>query len=146
MIRAAKSDTVTVRYTGRLSDGTVFDQSPAERPLKFIIGQQEVIAGFDEAVLGMYRGESKTVSIPCDKAYGRNKPELIETIERSLLGNEIEPKVGTQLEVTRQDGSTFYVMVDAVNESEVTLNGNHPLADKELLFDIELIEVVKQQG
>ena len=145
MIRAAKMDTVKVHYTGRLTDGTIFDQSPEDRPLQFIIGKHEVIVGFDEAVEGMYQGESKTVTIPCTKAYGISKSELLEDVDKSLLGDRVELTVGGQLEVTNHDGSVFYVMVKAINEDSVTLDANHPLADKELTFDIELLEVTKQQ-
>lgn len=145
MIRAAKNDTVKVHYTGRLADGTVFDQSPEDRPLHFILGRQEVIRGFDAAVEGMYQGESKTVTIPCEQAYGQSKPELIEELERSLISQEVELQVGGQLEVTAQDGSIFHVMVRALTDTLVTLDANHPLAGKELTFHIRLLEVNKPQ-
>jgi peptidylprolyl isomerase len=143
MIRAAKEDTVKVHYTGRLDDGTIFDQSPEDRPLLFIIGRQEVIAGFDDAVEGMYQGESKTVTIPCEQAYGKSNPELLEQIERSLINDAVELRIGGQLEVTRHDGSVFHVMVKALSDERVTLDANHPLADKDLTFDIKLLEVKK---
>ena len=143
MIRAARMDTVKVRYTGRLDDGTIFDQSPEERPLQFIIGRQEVIAGFDEAVEGMYQGESKSVTVPCDKAYGKSKPELLETVERSLLQGKVDLQVGAQLEITNHDDTTFCLMIRAVTADHVTLDANHPLADQDLTFDIELLEVKK---
>jgi len=145
MIRAAKMDTVKVHYTGRLQDGTIFDQSPEDRPLQFIIGREEVIAGFDEAVEGMYQGESKSVTIPCDKAYGKSKPELLEMVERSVLGEKVDLQVGGQLEVTNHDDTTFRLMVREITEESVTLDANHPLADKELVFEIELLEVKKPQ-
>ena len=145
MIRAAKMDTVKVHYTGRLQDGTIFDQSPEDRPLQFIIGREEVIAGFDEAVEGMYQGESKSVTIPCDKAYGKSKPELLETVERSIIGDKVDLQVGGQLEVTNHDDTTFRLMVREITEEYVTLDANHPLADKELVFEIELLEVKKTQ-
>ena len=85
MIKAEKLDTVTVNYKGTLTDGTLFDESPEEKPLKFIIGKYEVIPGFDEAVEGMFKGETKTFTIPCEKAYGEKKPELIETLKLSDL-------------------------------------------------------------
>ena len=143
MIRAAKEDTVKVHYTGRLDDGTIFDQSPEARPLLFIIGRQEVIAGFDDAVEGMYQGESKTVTIPCEQAYGKSNPELLEQIERSLISDEVNLQIGGQLEVTRHDGSVFHVMVKALTDDRVTLDANHPLADQDLTFDIKLLEVKK---
>ena len=145
MIRAAKKDTVKVQYTGRLQDGTIFDESPEDRPLQFIIGREEVIAGFDEAVEGMYQGESKSVTIPCEKAYGKSKPELLETVERSIIGDKVDLQVGGQLEVTNHDDTTFRLMVREITEEHVTLDANHPLADKELVFEIELLEVKKPQ-
>ena len=145
MIRAAKMDTVKVHYTGRLQDGTIFDESPEDRPLQFIIGREEVIAGFDEAVEGMYQGESKSVTIPCEKAYGKSKPELLETVERSIIGDKVDLQVGGQLEVTNHDDTTFRLMVREITEEYVTLDANHPLADKELVFEIELLEVKKTQ-
>ncbi len=143
MIRAARMDTVKVHYTGRLADGTVFDESPEDRPLQFIIGRKEVIAGFDEAIEGMYQGESKSVTVPCDKAYGNSKPELLEIVERSILPDKVDLQVGGQLEITNHDNTTFRLMVRELTESHVTLDANHPLADKDLTFDIELLEVKK---
>ncbi len=143
MIRAAKTDTVKVHYIGRLSDGTVFDKSPDDRPLHFILGRQEVIAGFDDAVEGMYQGETKTVIIPCEQAYGRSNPKLLEQVDRSVVGEDVELQVGGQLEVTNHDGSVFYVMVKEIIDNQVTLDANHPLADKELTFEIKLLEVEK---
>jgi peptidylprolyl isomerase len=146
MIRAAKQDTVKVHYIGRLNDNTIFDQSPEDRPLHFIIGRQEVIAGFEDAVEGMYQGESKTVTIPCEKAYGISKPELLEQIDRSILDNDVEIQVGGQLQITKHDGSVLYVMVREITEERVTLDANHPLADKDLTFEIKMLEVKKNQS
>ncbi len=145
MIRAAKMDTVKVHYTGRLEDGTVFDQSTEDRPLQFILGREEVIAGFDEAVEGMCQGESKKVTVPFDKAYGKSKPELVEKVERSALGDKLDLQVGAQLEVTNHDDTTFRLMVREVTEDHVTLDANHPLADKNLTFEIELLEIKKMR-
>jgi peptidylprolyl isomerase len=146
MIRAAEQDTVKVEYTGKLSDGTIFDASPEDRPLLFIIGRKEVIPGFEDAVEGMYQGESKTVTIPCEKAYGPSDPELFEKIDRSAIGDDVALQVGGQLEVTNQDGSVFYLMVKDFTEEEVTLDANHPLADQDLTFDIKLLEVKKTEN
>jgi peptidylprolyl isomerase len=143
MIRAAKKDTVKVHYVGRLLDGTVFDQSPEDRPLHFILGRQEVIAGFDDAVVGMYQGETKTVSISCEQAYGQSKPELLERIDRSLIGKNVQLHVGGQLEVTNHDGSVFYVMVRSFDDEQVVVDANHPLAGQDLEFEIKLLEVLK---
>ena len=143
MYYAAKGDTVKVHYTGKLSDGTLFDTSEDKAPLSFIIGKQEVIPGFEEAVVGMVAGEKKTVSIPADKAYGQSRENLVETVERSNLPADLDLKVGGQLEVTRHDGSIFHVNVTALEEGAVTLDANHPLADKELTFDIAMLEIKK---
>jgi len=145
MIRAAEQDTVKVEYVGRLSDGTIFDSSPEDRPLLFIIGRKEVIPGFEEAIEGMYQGESKTITIPCAKAYGPSDPELFERIDRSTIGREVELQIGGQLEITNHDGSVFYVMIKDFTDDLVTLDANHPLADKDLTFDIKLLEVNKAE-
>ncbi len=143
MIRADQLDAVTVNYTGTLKDGTVFDQSPEDRPLRFILGKGEVIPGFDAAVQGLFQGEEKTFVIPCEDAYGAHREELVETIDRSQLPSDVELKAGIQLEITRQDDSVLNVMVLKVTKDTVTLDSNHPLAGKPLTFKIQLLEVVK---
>lgn len=143
MIRAAQLDAVTVTYTGTLDDGTVFDQSPEDRPLRFILGKGEVIPGFDSAIHGLFQGESKTVTIPCEEAYGAHREDLIETVERNLLPADVELAEGIQLEVTRQDDSILKVKIVEVTEKTVTLDANHPLAGKPLTFKIELLKVIK---
>ncbi len=146
MIRATKQDTVKVHYTGSLSDGTVFDQSPEDRPLLFIIGKNEVITGFEDAVEGMYQGESKTVTIPCEQAYGQSKPELLEQVDRTLIGEDVELHLGGQLQITNHDGSVLCVIVREITQDQVTLDANHPLAGKDLIFEIKLLEVDKDQS
>ena len=143
MIRAGQHDAVTVQYTGTLEDGTVFDQTPKERPLRFILGKEEVIPGFDTAISGLYQGESKTVVIPCEDAYGKHRENLVETVERSLLSPDVELREGIQLEITQQDNSILTVMVIEVTDDTVTLDANHPLAGKPLTFNIKLLKVVK---
>ena len=143
MIRADQLDAVTVHYTGTLEDGTVFDKSPEDRPLRFILGKDEVIPGFDAAIQGLFQGESKTVVIPCEDAYGAHREDLVETIDRSQLPADVELEAGIQLEVTQQDNSVLNVMVVKVTKDTVTLDANHPLAGKPLTFEIQLLEVVK---
>ncbi|PLY01121.1 MAG: peptidylprolyl isomerase [Desulfuromonas sp.] len=144
MIKAEKLDTVTVRYRGTLTDGTLFDETPDEKPLKFIIGKQEVIAGFDEAVEGMFQGETRTFTIPYTKAYGERKAALIETIKRTDLPDDLEITAGARLEVTQEDDSIFHVKVTELSDSHVTLDANHPLAGEDLTFEIELLAVEKK--
>lgn len=144
MLPAAKGDVVKVHYTGKLDDGTVFDTSRDKQPLHFIVGRDEVIAGFDEAVVGMVRGEHRTVTIPADRAYGPTLEDLVEEVDRNLLPEDLDLRVGAQLEVSRQDGSVFRVAVVELSEETVTLDANHPLAGKDLTFDIEMLEVNKK--
>ena len=141
MTRAKKQDTVKVHYTGKIDDGTVFDESPEDRPLHFIIGKEEVITGFEDAVEGMCVGEIKTVTIPCKKAYGSSKPELLEQVDRKLIGKDVELHLGGQLQITNDDGSVLCVMVRKITDETVTLDANHPLADKDLTFEIKLLDV-----
>ena len=144
MIKVEKLDTVTVQYQGQLADGTIFDQSSEDRPLMFIVGKNEVIPGFEEAVEGMSQGEKKTIIIPCAKAYGDKDPEMIDTVKLSELPEDLELRKGGQLEVTQEDESTFHVMVTELTDTHVTLDANHPLAGEDLTFDIELLKIVKQ--
>lgn len=144
MIRADQGDIVKVHYTGKLTDGTVFDASPADRPLNFIIGKQEVIPGFEAAVAGMYLGEKKTVTVPAEQAYGPHHERYVETLERSRLPAGVELQVGRQLEVTSANDERLLLLVADLTERTVTLDGNHPLAGKDLHFDIELLAVDKK--
>ncbi len=143
MIRASRGDTVTVRYTGRLADGTVFDSSPEERPLSFILGKGEVIPGFDEGVTDMYSGEKKTFTIPPDKAYGTHDAAYVEEVPREMFPEDLPLIVGHQLEVTNENDDKLLVMVVGVTDDSVVLDGNHPLAGKELTFEVELLKVHK---
>lgn len=142
MVVAKKGDTVKVHYTGRLENGEIFDSSDGKTPLNFIVGQREVIKGFDEAVEGMIVGEEKTVTIEPEKAYGKSKDELIQKVQRSEMPEGLDYSVGNQIEITRQDGSLFYVMVKDVSDTDVSLDANHPLAGKRLVFDLRMEDIV----
>ena len=110
----------------------------------FIVGKNEVIPGFEEAVEGMFQGDKKTITIPFAKAYGDKDPEMIDTVKLSELPEDLELRKGGQLEVTQEDESTFHVMVTELTDTHVTLDANHPLAGEDLTFAIELLKVVKQ--
>ncbi len=144
MLPAAKGDIVTVQYAGTLSNGEIFDESPEDRPLQFVIGKKEVIPGFEEAVIGMVTGEKRTVTIPAVQAYGEKLPQRIEEIDRARLPEAIAPRVGDRLEIVGHDNSRRIVEVVAVSDQTLTLDGNHPLAGRDLTFDIAMVEVVKQ--
>ncbi len=142
MTQAKRGDTVNVHYTGKLGDGTVFDTSRSRQPLQFTLGKGQVIAGFEQAVAGMNTGEAKTVTIPVADAYGPRREEMIITMERSKLPAGLDPKVGQRLELTQMDDQNILVTVTAVTDSMLTLDANHPLSGKELVFDIELVKIL----
>lgn len=137
-----EGDTVKVHYTGKLDDGTVFDSSAGRDPLQFMVGAGQVIPGFDEAVIGMKPGESKTVKIPADKAYGPYYKELVGVIDRSKFPADMELEVGQQLQVSNPSGELLTATVIDVSETSVTVDANHHLAGKDLTFEIELVEIL----
>jgi len=142
MTQAQVGDMVKVHYTGRLTDGTTFDTSLERDPLEFTLGEGELIAGFEQAVLGMAAGESKTTTIPADQAYGPHHAERVIDVERHHLPSDLQPEIGQQLQMTRPDGTTLSVMITTVTETQVTLDANHPLAGQDLIFAITLVEIV----
>ena len=136
-----QGDEVTVEYTGKLGDGTVFDTSEDREPLTFTLGEEHVIPGFEDAVRGLEPGESTTTTIPPEEAYGHRTDERVFTVERAGLPEEIDPQEGDRLEVQDRSGQSFPATVTEVGEDTVTLDANHPLAGEELTFDIELVSV-----
>jgi FKBP-type peptidyl-prolyl cis-trans isomerase 2 len=139
--QAQDGDGVKVHYTGKLYDGSVFDSSVDRAPLEFQIGQEQVIPGLEKAVVGMEVGQSKTVRVQVDEAYGPHRKELVLIVGREEFPEEIEPKVGEQLRVRQPDGAEFRVRVTDASEDTVTLDGNHPLAGTDLTFDLQLVEI-----
>jgi len=144
MRQVKTGDSVKIHYNGRLTDGSEFDSSAGNEPLSFTLGDGEVIAGFDEAVLGMAVGESKTVTIPAEQAYGPLLPDMVARVARADLPEDLELTLGTQMEVSQEDGSTFLVMITELSDAFVTLDANHPLAGKDLVFDLHLVEIVEK--
>ena len=141
---AQSGDMVTVEYTGTLTDGTVFDSDVNATPLTFIIGQGRVIKGLEEGVIGMSQGQTKTLQIPVDKAYGPYNNAFVHIMNRSVLPSDVTPEVGGYLKITRQpDGITTLVKVINVTPSTFTLDENHALAGKDLVFKVRMIEVQK---
>ena len=141
MRQAKYGDTVKVHYTGKLEDGTVFDSSIDRDPLQFTLGEGQVIPGFEQAVVGMNLGESKTVTISMDEAYGPHREEMVVMVERNKFPEHMQLEGGQQLQIRQDDGQIIFVIVADVSESSVTLDANHPLAGKDLTFDIQLIEI-----
>jgi len=142
MAQAKSGDTVNVHYTGKLKDGAVFDSSVDQEPLQFTIGEGQIIPGFEQGVVGMKPGETKTIDIPADKAYGAHRRELVMVVDKSKIPAHLKPEVGQQLRINQIDGRAVAVRVTDVSESKVTLDANHPLAGKHLTFDIQLVEIV----
>ena len=138
---AKDGNTVKVHYTGTLEDGTIFDTSVGREPLEFTLGEGQLILGFEEAVKGMEVGQSKTVTIPPERAYGPHLDNLVLVIEREQLPENLDPEVGQQLQMQQTDGRTAVVIVTDVSEDTITVDANHPLAGKDLTFEIELVEI-----
>lgn len=142
MAEAKHGDTVDVDYTGTLQDGTVFDTSVERGPLRFTIGEEQVIPGFEQAIVGMSPGDSKTVTVPADEAYGPHREELVAAVDRAKFPTTVQPEIGQELTVRQADGQLFEVKVIEVSESNVVLDANHPLAGEDLNFEISLVEIV----
>lgn len=138
---AKNGDKVKVHYTGKFDDGTIFDSSLETSPIEFTVGEGSIIAGFEEAVVGMSPGESKNTTIEADSAYGPHRKELVLKVERNKLPENMEPQVGQVLQIGRDQGNSIPVTVIDVSESTVTLDANHPLAGRDLTFEIELLEI-----
>ena len=139
--QAQRGDTVSVHYRGTLSDGSEFDSSAGSDPIRFTIGAGEVIPGFETAVEGMSAGDRKTETIVAENAYGERRDELVFTVDRDQMpeGNEIE--VGDMLRIGFPDGSSAAVQVAGLDDATVTLDANHPLAGKDLTFELELVAI-----
>jgi peptidylprolyl isomerase len=134
-------DTVRVHYKGRLESGDVFDSSEGSEPLEFRVGTGQVIAGFDEGVRGMSVGESRTVEIEAEDAYGPRVEQLINRVAREGMNLEQEPEVGMSLLMQLPDGNEIPLTITEVSDTHVTVDANHPLAGEKLIFDIELVEI-----
>jgi peptidylprolyl isomerase len=140
--QAQSGDTVKVHYTGKLADNSVFDSSRGSEPLEFTIGASEVIPGFEQAVVGMQLGETRTTTIPSNMAYGDYDEEMLLEIERAQLPVDVAPTVGQQYQLVDPDGQAMVVTVTEVSGDTVTLDANHPLAGQDLTFDLELVEIL----
>ncbi len=131
---------VKVHYTGTLADGSVFDSSLEREPLEFKLGCGQVIPGFEEAVLSMNIGETKTVTIPADQAYGQRHEELVLVVEKEKVPAELNPQVGDKLQMRQANGTPVTVVVTEIAEKTITLDANHSLAGKDLTFELTLVE------
>lgn len=141
MTQVKSGDTVAIHYTGTLLDGSTFDSSEGREPLEFEVGSGQIIPGLDVALPGMAVGDKKVVKIGSEDAYGPLNPEMRQAVPREGIPADIPLEVGTQLQMQTPDGQALPVMVVEVDEATVTLDANHPLAGKDLQFDIELVKI-----
>lgn len=141
MSQPKSGDTVKVHYTGTLDDGSEFDSSRSGDPLEFVLGEGQLIPGFEQAVGEMKVGETRTVNIPADEAYGPRYDELMQTVPRDAMPEGVELEAGLVLQGTSPDGHPMRFTVLEFSDADVSLDGNHPLAGKDLIFELELIEI-----
>ena len=141
MSTVQNGNTVTVHYTGTLTDGTTFDSSRQRDPLSFQVGDGQVIPGFDNAVVGMAVGESKTFTIPAADAYGEKKEEAIQEVSKNRFPEGYDASVGQMVTGQNEIGQNFQALIIAEGKDSVTLDFNHPLAGEDLTFEVELVEV-----
>jgi len=142
MGQVKSGDKVKVHYHGKLTTGETFDSSDGREPLEFEVGTGTVIKGFDEGVTGMNVGEKKTISIPFGEAYGPRNPEMVIPMPKDRFPKDMEIEIGMPLMMSDQQGQEFQVTIVEIKESEVMLDANHPLAGQDLVFDLELVEIV----
>jgi len=142
MQQVKTGDKVKVHYHGRLTNGETFDSSEGRQPLEFEVGSGMVIKGFDDGVTGMKVGEKKTINIPAENAYGQKNPEMIIDYPKAQFPENIELEVGAPLVMSSASGQQFQVKIAEVKDDVVILDANHPLAGEELIFDLELVEIV----
>lgn len=141
MGKAKSGDTVKVHYTGKLDDGSVFDTSSGGDPLEFTIGTGQILPKFEEAVIGLEPGEKTITAIKAEDAYGPHHPDMVFEVERSNFPDDASPKLGDRFQIPQPDDEVLTVTVVSATETKVSLDANHPMAGKDLNFDIELIEI-----
>jgi FKBP-type peptidyl-prolyl cis-trans isomerase 2 len=134
-------DKISVHYTGKYEDGQVFDSSIDRDPLEIEVGTAQVIKGFEDALVGMAKGEKKTVTIPPDQGYGQYDPALLIEIPNANVPENVNPEVGMKLKLSDSKGQSVMVVVTEIADESIKLDANHPLAGKVLVFDLELINI-----
>lgn len=141
MSQVKENNTVKVHYVGKLSDGQVFDTSEGKEPLEFTLGQGKLIAGFEKGLIDMELNEKKTIIISKEEAYGESREDLIQEVDKSQLPEDITPEVGMGLVSKSADGNEMNLLIVEVKEASIVIDGNHPLAGKELTFELEVIGI-----
>ncbi|MEE9553481.1 MAG: peptidylprolyl isomerase [candidate division Zixibacteria bacterium] len=141
MAAVKDGDAVKVHYTGKFEDGTVFDSSKEGEPLNVTIGSGNVIPGFEKGIIGMENGATKTITLPPEEAYGPVRDDLVIDVKKSEIPENIKPEVGLNLQMKQANGNIVQLVVSNMTDEIVTLDANHPLAGKTLVFEIKLVEV-----
>ncbi len=142
MAQTKIGDTVKVHFEGSLEDGSIFGSTMDEEPFEFTIGQKSMLPGFENAVIGMHKGETKTITLPPEETYGPHKKELVHVMDRSGFPQEINLEIGKRLRVRTQDGKHAIVTIKDFTEDNIVIDGNDPLAGKTLTFKIELVDIL----
>ena len=142
MQQAQNGDKVRVHYHGKLRSGETFDSSQGREPLEFTVGSGQVIKGFDEGIKGMQPGDKKTLEIPVGEAYGEKSQDMIIEFPKAQFPADMSPEIGQQLMMSNGSDQSFPVTILEVKEESVILDANHPLAGQDLIFDLELVEIV----
>ncbi len=135
-----EGDKVAIQYTGRLEDGTVFDSNVGDKPLEFTVGSGEVIDGFDKAVRGLAPGKPTQFKLPPEEAYGSRDEELVIPVKKEIFGEQ-QPETGMDVALKGQDGTVFNGRVEKVEDEQVMVDLNHPLAGQALEFEVEVVDV-----
>lgn len=142
MTQAQVGDKVKVHYEGFLEDGSTFDSSFDKEPLELTIGSERVIPGFESAIVGMSEGETKSISVAPEEGFGAYRNDLLVNVEKNQLPSNIDPQLGMMLQVRSDEDNIRYFTIADITEDTVTLDGNHPLAGKEISFTIQLLEIL----
>ena len=145
MIQVTVNSTVKVHYTGKLANGEVFDTSDGKEPIEFTLGQGQLIPGFEKGLIDMKLNEKKTINMTKDDAYGEVNETLIQEVKKTDLPQDMEPKVGMGLVSKSPDGQEINLMVVEVKEETIVIDGNHPLAGRDLIFDLEVVEIIASE-
>jgi peptidylprolyl isomerase len=146
MTEVKSGDVVRIHYTGKLEDGTLFGSSAGDEPLEVRVGAGQIIPGLDSKIEGMAVGEKETVTIPVEEGYGERDERQVEVVPRSAIPPNIELQVGGVLQAQTPDGRAIQLVVKDVDDSQVTVDANHPLAGHELTFEVEVVEIVASEG
>ncbi|MCL7763775.1 peptidylprolyl isomerase [Polaribacter sp. Z014] len=141
MSQVKANNKVKVHYTGKLADGQIFDTSEGKEPVEFVLGEGRLIPGFEQGLIDMKVNEKKTITIAKEEAYGEVNEQLIQEVAKANLPQDMEPKVGMGLVSKSPEGQEMNLMIVEVKDDSVVIDGNHPLAGRDLVFDLEVVEI-----